>query len=165
MFKCDRLQNEDSYCLNCSLQGTMNQLISLCSYTMAAIMMAFLITVIWSRQELLKGDFPPSLIPFHTPGIFDWEVASYPFSPTFSSAFLHLCHITLTNLEILIQLEKLVIDSLPISQAKNSKETHRHGCLQCSRTKHQGCRISCVVYKVCHYATFSINLFNRNLQT
>lgn len=70
-FKCDRLQNEDSYCLNCSLQGTMNLLISLCSYTMAAIMMAFLlITVIWSKQKLLKGDFPPSLIPFYTPGIF-----------------------------------------------------------------------------------------------
>lgn len=49
VFKCDRLQNEDSYCLNCSLQGTMNLLISLHSYTMAAIMMAFLlITVILS---------------------------------------------------------------------------------------------------------------------
>lgn len=47
--KCDRLQNEDSYYLNCSLQGTMNLLMSLHSYTMAAIMMAFLITVIWSK--------------------------------------------------------------------------------------------------------------------
>lgn len=65
VFKCDRLQNEESYCLNCSLQGTMSLLISLHSYSMAAITMAFLlITVMWSKQKLLKGVFPCLWFPF-----------------------------------------------------------------------------------------------------
>lgn len=60
VFKCDSLQNEEPYCLNCSLQGTMSLLLCLHIYSMAAIMMAFLlITVIWSKQKLLKGNFPP----------------------------------------------------------------------------------------------------------
>lgn len=55
VFKCERLQNEESYCLNCSLQGTMSLLISVHSYSMTAIRMAFLlITIMWSKQKLLN---------------------------------------------------------------------------------------------------------------
>lgn len=61
VFKCARLENEASSCLNCSLQGTMSLLISLCCYSMAAIMMAFLLitVIVGSKKKLLKSDFHP----------------------------------------------------------------------------------------------------------
>lgn len=83
----------------------MNLLISLHGYTMAAIMMAISYHSNLIQAETLERWFSSIFDSLsYSWNILDWEVASYSFSPTFSSAFLHLCHTTLINLEIFIQL-------------------------------------------------------------